>query len=94
MRIAGRNYQERLATMRSVADSAQMAREIASHIPRMYSACRTAGEFELWFEGEVDSIRRNAESPVQADELVGQLRAALRALTGARGYRRDRAEPR
>ena len=80
MRIAGNAYRERLEVTRTVADVADMAREIAHHIPRMHAACPTAEEFELWFVREVDSIRRNAADSLQAQELEAHLRAVRQKL--------------
>src|SRR5690606_10387828 len=77
MRIAGENFVERATEIRRTADLSQMAQEIAGHIPRMFRACQTEREFEQWFEGEVESVRRNAADPMEAAKLVQQLRDAL-----------------
>ena len=56
-----------------------MVREIASHVPRMRAACRADVEFWDWFAGEVDSVRRNAGSPEEAEKLVDLLKRAASA---------------
>ena len=53
-----------------------MVREIASHVPRMRAACTAEAAFWTWFAGEVDSIRRNAGSPAEAEALVDVLKRA------------------
>src|SRR5687768_15465863 len=73
MRIAGRNYVERKAQVRQLADLTRMAREIASHIPRMSASCSASAEFDFWFSGELESVRRNASSPEQGELLAREL---------------------
>ena len=67
------------APVRRPGNLSSMVVEIANHVPRMRAACRADVEFWDWFAGEVDSVRRNAGSPEEAENLIDLLKRAARA---------------
>ena len=74
------------APVRRPANLSSMVVEMASHVPRMRAAFPAEAEFWAWFAGEVDSVRRNAGNPEEAEKLVDLLkRAAGEAGNGAAG---------
>lgn len=77
MKIQGRDFGARTTHYRVDYDLDTMVAEIARHVPRMRSAAASEAEFLHWFQGEMDSVRRNARTPEHWASLRTLLEGSL-----------------